>query len=226
MVIKKRRYFKRKIKKVKHNKLFSYKNEERRNRDFTYKNFAKSDSYNSIFTLSNFSFVNFDQVSMKYCGFNGALFCGSEFKNSNLRGSRFIGAVFKDTIFYNTKLHNVNFKNAKFENVIFISTSVRESKFISNSTPGITFYNSVPEIGMKLEFKEAIDCTNNNIYIKKSEILFYKKAKKLNSINIIRLLNEFSESELTEGLIAASKEINKDFFTLSYLTKYIRNNIS
>lgn len=217
----KRWFFKKKVRKTKHNKFFSYKNEERRKRNFRYKNFEKSNSYNTRFTASNFNFVNFKKATMKYCGFNGAEFEGTEFKSSNLRGSRFIGAAFKDTLFYDTKLHNVNFKNAKFENVIFVCSSIKDARGITKSTAGITFYSSLPSIDISDNLKKAIKYAQNNKYIRNSEVLCFFKKEKINTINIKKLLDNFNENKLTIALIKASKLINKDFYTLSYLNKFI-----
>lgn len=76
IAIRKRSFFKKNVRKTKHNKFFSYKNEERSKRNFKYKNFEKSNSYNTRFTASNFNFVNFKKAIMKYCDFNGADFEG------------------------------------------------------------------------------------------------------------------------------------------------------
>ena len=222
MSIRKKRFFKKKIKKIKKNKFFSYKNENRIKRNFTYKNFAKSDSYNTRFTSSNFSFVNFEKATMKYCGFNGAVFNGTEFKNSNFRGSRFIGAEFKNVIFYNTKLDKANFKNATFENVMFISTSLKYVKGINENIQGIQIIKSAPKVDINNDLEKVVNQAQKNTYIKNSQTLRFKKKDKINFINIKRLQDEFNEDELLLGLSEAKELINNDFYTLSYLSKIIR----
>ncbi len=222
MIIKKKGFFKKKIKKVKYNKFFSYKNEERIKRNFSYKNFKMSNSYNTRFTGSNFSFVNFEKATMKFCGFNGAIFNGAEFKNSNFKGSSFIGAEFKDVIFYNTKLDKTNFKNAKFKNVMFISTSLKKVKGINENIEGIQIINFTPKIHINNDLEKVINQAQKNIYIKDSQTLQFKKKSKINFINIIKLQDEFNEDELLLGLSEAKKLINKNFYTLSYLSKTIK----
>lgn len=191
-----------KIKKREYNKFFSYKNTERKHRNFMYKNFHKSKSYNTRFTGSDFSFANFSKSTMKYCGFNGCTFNGTEFKNSNLRGCRF--------------------KGAQFNSVYFINTSIKKCYGISKETPGIIFINNHPsnhKISSNL-YNTILDCNKNN-HIYNSETLIFHKKKRLNYVNITRLLTKFSEEQIIKGLQIAADSIKNDFFTLSYLIKII-----
>lgn len=223
----KRKPHKSKNKKRKHNKFFSYNNEIRNESNFMYKDFSLSNSYNSRFTCSNFNFVNFYKSTMKYCGFNGCMFNGTEFKSSNLRGSRFKGANFNDVIFLNTKLDNVNFKDSKFENVYFVNSSIKKCKGISKETPGIIIINSnTDNENLSSNLYNSIFNSLNNKFIYNSETLVSKKNKKLNHVNIKRLLNKFDESQIIKGLLFATENINNDFFTLSYLIKIIDKNCS
>ena len=218
----KRKFHNRKQKKIKHNKFFSYNNEKRIKRNFTYKNFMNSMSYNTQFTLSNFTNVNFNKATMKFCGFNGAIFEGTEFKNANLRGSRFKGATFKNVIFLNTKLDKVNFKDAVFENVLFVNSSVKKSRGLKKSTTGITILNNTPKINLDFKLLKIIKLVNQNKFIKESETLVVKKGQKLNIINLIRLLEIFTSDFLIENLIKVSKTIKNSFYTLSYLINYLK----
>ena len=211
-----------KRKKREYNKFFSYKNTERTHGNFMYKNFHKSKSYNTRFTGSDFSFANFSKSTMKYCGFNGSTFNGTEFKNSNLRGCRFKGAQFNDVVFFNTRLNNAKFINAQFNNVYFINTSIKKCYGISKETPGIIFINNHPsnhKISSNL-YNTILDCNKNN-HIYNSETLIFHKKKRLNYVNITRLLAKFSEEQIIKGLQIAADSIKNDFFTLSYLIKII-----
>lgn len=226
MVIKKRRFFKKKVKKRKYNKFFSYKNNGREDRNFLYKNFEKSNSYNVRFTRSNFSYVNFYKSIMKYCGFNDATFVGSEFKHANLRGSRFKGATFKDVVFIDTKLDKAVFSGASFEDVYFIGTSVRRARGLPVNTPGITVLNEMPKLEISDQLKGAISNAVRNPFIMESEVLVLKKKKRINTINIERLLKEFSEEQLIIGLELAKAKVNKKFHTLSYITSFIKKELT
>lgn len=213
---------KKKNRKKEYNKFFSYKNTTRNHGNFMYKNFYRSNSYNTRFTCSDFSFANFSKSTIKYCGFNGCKFNGTEFKNSNLRGCPFKGAQFNDVIFYNTKLSKSTFKNAQFNNVYFINTSIKDCSSISKDTPGIIFinhYSSKPPISSDLH--EVIHDCNKNKFIYNSETLIFHKKKKLNYVNIMRLLYRFDEEQIIKGLKSATNNVKNDFFTLSYLVKII-----
>lgn len=211
--------------KMKFNKFFSYNNEKRFKKNFMYKNFERSNSYNSSFTLCSFKNANFQKSTMKYCGFNGSTFEGTEFKSSNLRGCRFKGASFKDVIFIDTKLDKVSFENAKFENVMFINSSIKRSKGIKKDTKGIEVLSSMPKESFNLELMECIKKANQNEYIRDSEVLIRKKGKKLNVINVMRLRKIFEDAYLIEHLQSASLEINKKFHTLSYLIHHLQKKV-
>ena len=220
-----KRKFNKKRKQPKFNKFFSYNNEKRIKKNFMYKNFERSNSYNSSFTLCNFKNTNFQKSTMKYCGFNGALFEGTEFKNANLRGSRFKGALFKNVIFIDTKLDKVTFENAKFENVIFVNSSLKRCKGIKKDTQGIEVLNSMPRENFDLELIKAIKFANQNKYIRDSEILIRKKGQRLNIINIIKLRKLFEDKYLIKNLKSISKIISNQFYTLSYLIHYLQNKL-
>lgn len=214
----------RKKKTPKHNKFLSYNNQDRNDRNFTYKNFEHSNSYKTSFTRSNFSFCNFKRATMKYCGFNGAYFEGAEFKHSNLRGCRFYGATFKNVVFYHTKLDKVGFKGATFDNVIFIGSSIKNARGIKSDMTGIEVLNTPINVKLHDELLQVIMETGNNNHIANSEVLVFKKGKKLNTFNITKLLERFSDKELREGLLKANEMIKNDFYTLSYLFKFLESN--
>jgi len=226
LVNKKKRFFKKKLKKQKYNKFFSYKNDCREDRNFLYKNFEKSNSYNVRFTRSNFSYVNFYKSIMKYCGFNGASFVGSEFKQANLRGSEFKGATFKDVVFIDTKLDKAVFSGTVFENVYFIGTSVRRARGLPENTPGITVLKAMPSLDLSDALKTAISNAVRNPYIKESEVLMLKKKQRINTINIERLLKDYSEEQVIIGLGLAKVKIDKKFHTLSYITSFIKKELT
>ena len=218
-VTKKARFLpKRRVRK--YNKFFSYKNENREGRNFRYKNFGRSNSYNTRFTRSDFTFVNFEKAIMKYCGFNGATFHGAEFKNTNLKGSRFKGSSFRDTIFYHTNLAKTDFSGAVFENVVFIGTNVRNIQGISQTASGISVHSSIPAVQLTDNLRAALFGTKRNAYIVRSGVLCLDRGDQLFLVNIKRLLDRFTEDELTTGLKLATQQIRTNFYTLSYLIAF------
>lgn len=59
------------------------------------------------------------------------------------------------------------------------------------------------------------------IYIYNSETLIFHKKKRINYVNITRLLTRFPEEQIIKGLQIATNSIKNDFFTLSYLVRII-----
>lgn len=255
---------KRKKKIKKYNKFFSYKCAERKNKNFSYKDFSYSNSYNTRFTNSTFYGNNFYKASIKYCGFNGCKFSFIEFKSVNFRGCRFKGAYFENVIFEDCNLSNTHFQGATFKNVYLANTSLKNVKGIKDTDILTKISSSNLKCSLTPQLLEAINKSKENPYIiasgtifkkkkghlsnsqKKAEKLLPKQERKrlqrerqerllsqtkqmsLHKVNIIRLLDNFTENELIKGLDLATTSIDKDFTSLSYFIPYIRkaNNIS
>lgn len=251
---------KRKSKRYKnYNKFFSYNCAERQDRNFYYKDFSYSNSYNTHFTRSLFYGNNFFNAKMKYCGFNSCKFNFIEFRNTNFRGCRFKGAQFENVIFINCNLSNTNFQDASFKKVYYYNTSLKNIKGLKNKS-FITkvIDNDVDLITFIPELQKAIKLCMKNRYIVDSNTIFYIKKRRLTNaqkkenkslpkqerkciqrnlqkeitrfskqislckINIIRLLDNFTQNELAKGLILASKHIDKNFSSLSYFIPFIK----
>lgn len=60
------------------------------------------------------------------------------------------------------------------------------------------------------------------------KLLAQAKQMPFNKVNIIRLLDNFTECEVAQGLHLATMSIDKDFLSLSYFIPYIKkaNNIN
>lgn len=245
---------KKRNKKVKkYNKFFSYNCTERKNKNFSYKDFSYSNSYNTRFTNSIFYGNSFYKATMKYCGFNGCKFSFIEFKSVNFRGCRFKGAHFENVIF-----ENCNLSNTHFQNVYLVNTSLKSAKGIQDKDILTNITNSSLKLSLTPQLLEVIEESKTNPYIIASGTIFQKKkghlsnaqkrAEKLlpkqerkrlqrerqtkllvqakqmsfNKVSIIRLLDNFTESEVAQGLHLATLSIDKDFSSLSYFIPYIK----
>lgn len=242
----------------KYNKFFSYNCAERQNRNFSYKDFSYSNSYNTHFTNSIFYGNNFYKATMKYCGFNGCKFSFIEFKSTNFRGCRFKGAYFENVIFENCNLSNTHFQGATFKNVYFTNTGLKSARGIKDTDLLTRISNHNLKLSLSAEILEAINECKTNPYIVSSGTIFYKKkghlsnaqkkAEKslskqerkqlqrkrqdelllhpkqltLHKVNIIRLLDNYTEEEIAKGLHLAAISIDKDFSSLSYFIPYIK----
>ncbi|MBS6089734.1 pentapeptide repeat-containing protein [Clostridium perfringens] len=203
-------FFKKKRKqKYPRNKFFTYTNEDRSGKNFNFKDFRNSTSYNSKFNRALFYGTYFNKTTMKFCGFNGAFFYSITFENCNFKGSRFRGAVFENCYFKNCKLDKCDFKNAKFSNVFLEGTSIKKTK-------------NFPKSNTKFEIPKILtDKFNNEIINRK-----YKKVlrESLTKSNLNRLLSQFSEEEILNGLdYINEKEIN--YISFSHITKFIERSV-
>lgn len=188
-------FFKKKRKqKYPRNKFFTYTNEDRSGKNFNFKDFRNSTSYNSKFNRALFYGTYFNKTTMKFCGFNGAFFYSITFENC---------------YFKNCKLDKCDFKNAKFSNVFLEGTSIKKTK-------------NFPKSNTKFEIPKILtDKFNNEIINRK-----YKKVlrESLTKSNLNRLLSQFSEEEILNGLdYINEKEIN--YISFSHITKFIERSV-
>lgn len=173
---------KKKAKKKNFNKFFNYNCEDRQNRNFSYKDFSYSKSYNTNFKKSKFFGNNFNKAILKYCNMNNCEFKFIEFKNTNFRGSKFIGAHFENVIFQNCNLNKCTFKNVTFKNVYYINTSLSNVRGISKDNNSlIRINNQNTKVLISDELFKSLELCKKNKYIMNSDTLFYKKKNRLSN---------------------------------------------
>lgn len=230
---------KRKAKNKNYNKLFSYKNADRRGRNFEYKNFAYSDTYRTIFVHSKFLGNNFHRAKFKYCNFNGCLFQFIEFSSVNFRGSKFKGARFENVVFDSCVFSNANIQNAVFHNVYFINSSIKNTggQPVLENVQAFNFKECYVEV--KQDMIESLRHCEKNSYIYKSGTLHSNKKGTVyfinengerivypaNGINILRLLDNFSSEEIEQALNEAAEKIAREFSSLSYFLPYFKKKV-
>ncbi|WP_294187141.1 pentapeptide repeat-containing protein [uncultured Clostridium sp.] len=203
---------------------FKYENIEKKDKNFMYQNLEKSNCYNCNFSSSNFDYVNFRGAHFKSCSFLKCSFKFSEFIGSNFKKSNFKNAKFENTIFDSVRLDNVDFKDAKFKNTIFLSTDLSKTKNLNIDNPEIKVYNEMPKLDLSVDLTNSILNALNNKYVKNSRVLDTRDGN-INLLSIMILLENFNEEELIKGLNLLANELDKDFYTLSYLIKYINTSI-
>ena len=203
---------------------FVYNNIEKTGKNFMYKNFDRSNCYNCDFSNSNFNYTSLRGAHFKSCDFFKCTFKWAEFIGTNLKGSDFKNALFEDAIFDSVNLAGVDFKNAEFINTIFLSTDVHKAKNLSLKNPEIRIYDEVPELEISEELESAILNVMKNKYVKAARVLDTKDGG-INIINVMILLENFDEETLIKGLNIISDDLKCDFHTLSYIIKYLKNNM-
>ena len=203
---------------------FNYNNIEKKDKNFMYKNLERSNCYNCNFSGSNFDYVSFRGAHFKSSSFLNCSFKWAEFIGTNFKKSNFKNATFENTIFDSAKLDDVDFKDAKFINTIFLSTDLSNVKNLDTEDPEIRIYNEMPQLEISEALKNTAFNTFENKYVKASRILDTKEGN-LNYLNIMILLEHFNEETLIKGLNLMADQLDREFYTLSYMIKFIQNNI-
>lgn len=199
---------------------FHYDNVEKTNKNFIYKNLRRSKCYNCDFSNSHFDFASLRGAHFKKCNFFRCSFKGAEFIGSNLKGCKFKEAKFEDTVFEGVNLDAVNFENAKFKNTIFVGCDMSKAKNIDSNNKNVRVFESMPELNMSAELEEAVSKAMENEYIKKSRV-FDTKDGDINGLTMMILSEKFKESVLIEGMHYIRYEIDREFYTLSYVIRLI-----
>lgn len=200
------------------NERFHYNNGKKTNKNFMYNDFRRANCYNSEFSGSNFNFASFRGAHFKSCDFFGCTFKWTEFIGSNLKKSKFKKAEFKNAIFEGVNLEGVDFDGAKFKNVIFLNTDISKAVNLKFKDEEVKILDDFPKLDLSLELMTSLNKAMDNEYIKKSRVLDTKEGK-INTVSIMRLMENFNEKSLIQGLKIASERIDRDFSTLSYLIK-------
>ena len=203
---------------------FIYNNIEKKGKNFMYKNLERSNCYNSDFSNSNFDYVNFRGAHFKLCNFYKCTFRWAEFIGTNLKGSNFKNATFENSIFDSVNLDGVDFKDAEFKSTIFLSTDITKAKNFSVKKLGIKIFDVMPQLEISDELKMSILNVMKNKYVKAARV-FDTKDGSINIMNLIILLENFDEDTLIKGLKIIQAPLNCDFYTLSYIIKFLKNNM-
>ncbi|MGL5675722.1 MAG: pentapeptide repeat-containing protein [Cellulosilyticaceae bacterium] len=201
---------------------FNYKNTEKMNKNFMYKDLRRSHCYDCDFSGSNFDFTSFRGAHFKSCNFYGGSFRAAEFVGSNLKKSRFKKARFEDVIFEGANLDGVDFQGATFKNTIFVGTDVTKAKNLNTISVNIKIYDAMPELEMSEALQVAIQELMENKYVKNARVLDTKEGT-INTLSMMRLLEQFDEAQLIKGFGILKDKIANDFCTLSYIIKFLAN---
>ncbi len=200
---------------------FNYNNIEKKDKNFMYKNLERSNCYNCDFSGSIFDFASFRGAHFKSTNFFKFSFKYTEFIGTNLKDSNFKSAVFENAVFESAKLENTNFKDVKFINTIFLSTDMSKAKNININTPGIRIFEEMPKLEISEELRTAVLTAMENKYIKKARVLDTKDGA-LNTLNIMLLLENFTEETIIQGLQSIVTKLDREFYTLSYIIKFLK----
>ncbi|MGL4847388.1 MAG: pentapeptide repeat-containing protein [Clostridium sp.] len=186
-----------------------------------YRDLRRSNCYNVEFSGSNFSFATMRGAHFKGCDFFDCNFNSTEFIGSNLKKSKFKKSTFENAIFEGVNLDGADFQDATFKNVIFVDTDVTVAKNMK-LPEDIKIFEEMPELSISEDLEKAILSAMENDHIKKSRALDTKTGS-INPISVMILLDNFTEKVLISGLKLMKDRMDKDFYTLSYIVKTIKD---
>lgn len=152
-------------------------------------------------------------------------FEGTEFIGTNLKNSKFKNAKFKNAIFEGANLDGTDFKDAKFENTIFLGCKLEKTKNFSAELEGVRIFEGMPEINISSGLEEALNNLMENKYVKASRI-FDTKEGNINTLTLMILKENFTEEELIKGFNEIKSQIDRDFYTISYIIRLINKVIA
>lgn len=201
---------------------FNYNNIEKKNKNFMYKNLQRSNCYNSDFSNSNFDYVSFRGAHFKLCAFFGCTFRWAEFIGTNLKDSNFKNATIENAIFDSANIDGANFKDVEFKNTIFLSTNTDKAINLNLKNSNIKIFNEIPQLEISEELETAVKNIMKNDYVKKARV-FDTKDGKLNFLSLMILLDNFDELTLIKGLNIIEVQLDRAFYTLSYIIKLLKN---
>ena len=134
--------------------------------------------------------------------------------------SKFKNAKFKNAIFEGANLDGTDFKDAKFENTIFLGCKLEKIKNFNAEVEGVRIFEGMPEINISSELEEALKNLMENKFVKNSRI-FDTKEGNINTLTLMILKENFSEEELIKGFNEIKLQIDRDFYTISYVIRLI-----
>lgn len=201
---------------------FNYNNADKKKKNFMYANLEKSNCYKCDFGESNFDYASFRGAHFKSSNFNKCSFKWTEFVGTNFKNSSMRSAIFENAIFDSVKLEGVSFKGAVFNNTIFVNTDMSQAQDLNLQSAGLKILDEMPTINISEELTDTILTAMKNPLIKKSRVLDTREGV-INTLSLSILLGIFSEEELINGLKEFTEKVDREFYTLSYIIRFMEN---
>ena len=202
------------------NDQIKYSNRKKTNADFKGKDLRRSNCFNCDFTQSNFDEASFRGAQFKGCNFTQCTFEEAELIAANFKNSSFKNVHFENTVFDTVNLENVNFEGATFKNVFFVDTDLSKAVNLELAGESVQVFEEMPLLVLSKELEKAFHTAMKNEFIKYARVLDTKDGK-INTLSIMRLLEQFDEKCLIKGFNLMKGKIDNDFCTLSYLIKFL-----
>lgn len=155
--------------KSKVNRVFSYSNAKRINRNYSRKDFGNSRNEFTIFDRCTFEQTNFNYASFNQCVFNNCDFSKLEFKKTTFNNVQFIECSFKRVLFNKCHLNTTEFQECEFFNSVAYPDKCKIGEIENQS-------RELKEDTDK--YIALIDRANINKYIRESNTILVKIKKR------------------------------------------------
>lgn len=196
--------------------VYSYQNKEKIGSKFLYKDMEKSNSYQTNFKDSDFSYASLRGAKFRYCNMSECTFKETEFIGTNLHGTKFVNSKFEGAIFNATVVDETNFKGAEFSGCYSIGNLSDAKNFDST---GIEFFERMPS---QSEFSTglimSVERLRTNDIIRRSQALHLKQGR-INTLSLYILSKTYSEEQLIAFFDHFPEMVTTQFYTLSYVKK-------
>lgn len=202
----------------KNRKVFSYRNDDVREKFFQHKDFNKAQPFQSNFSQSRFENSSFSATKFKFCEmyecvFDDCDFTGALLRKCNLQNSQFNRCIIRSSVFEKCKL-----KGAKFTDCIIVGTNIPVGYDLNLNNAFLTNSPSVNEFDPVLI--GVVEGLRKNDFIIRSGV-FHLKRQKINTVTLRFLLKTFDSGFLVENVQRLNEKITRDFYTVSYVVKVL-----
>ena len=92
----------------------------------------------------------------------------------------------------------------------------QKTRNFNKELEGIRIFDKMPELEMSTELSSALEDFCDNKFVKASRI-FDTKDGGINTLTLMILLEKFTEEQLIKGFKAIKDQIDRDFYTISYI---------
>ncbi|MGL4716082.1 MAG: pentapeptide repeat-containing protein [Aeromonas sp.] len=204
---------------------FSYINNDTTGRNFINKNFNKAHSYHSNFFQSKFTNTSFIGASFKWCTLTGSVFQSSLLRGVLFQGSSLRHVEFNECIINACNLDHCKIESLRLNNCYVVSSDSFLRGLVPSQLNTSRLFNTFPDND---EFNphliDVVEKLRGNDFVRRSSVL-HRKLKRIDTVTLSYLLDRFNEDFLIEQLPKVCMKIERDFHTVSYLDKLLRNQL-
>ena len=98
---------------------------------------------------------------------------------------------------------------------------LEKTKNFNSNIDGVRIFEKMPKIDISMELEDSLKSLMENKFVKSSRI-FDTKDGGINTLTLMILKESFTEEELINGFDKIKSQIDRDFYTISYIIRLIK----